>query len=45
MGGVRGLDGTPMLDIRPAMRRLQPRGDLRRPGWSSQLTAAYRAKR
>jgi tRNA-Thr(GGU) m(6)t(6)A37 methyltransferase TsaA len=43
--GLDAIDGTPVLDIKPAMREFQPRGDLRQPGWSSELMADYWAKR
>ena len=43
--GLDAIDGTPVLDIKPAMREFQPRGDLRQPDWSSELMADYWAKR
>lgn len=43
--GLDAIDGTPVLDIKPAMREFQPRGDLRQPDWSSELMAEYWAKR
>ena len=39
---VRGLDaieGTPVLDPKPYMTELAPRGETRQPAWSSQLMA------
>jgi tRNA (Thr-GGU) A37 N-methylase len=41
---VRGLDaihGTPVLDLKPAMREFLPRGELRQPAWASELMAGY----
>jgi tRNA-Thr(GGU) m(6)t(6)A37 methyltransferase TsaA len=43
--GLDAIDGTPVLDIKPAMREFQPRGALRQPAWSSELMAEYWAKR
>jgi len=41
---VRGLDaiaGTPVLDIKPVMRGFLPRGEVREPGWATELMKAY----
>lgn len=39
--GLDAIDGTPVLDIKPAMRGFEPRGDLREPEWASALMANY----
>ena len=41
---VRALDainGTPVLDIKPYMAELAPRGEVRQPAWSHELMAGY----
>ena len=41
---VRGLDaadGTPVLDLKPAMREFAPRGEVRQPVWVDELMAGY----
>jgi tRNA-Thr(GGU) m(6)t(6)A37 methyltransferase TsaA len=41
---VEGLDaaeGTPVLDIKPAMRGFLPRGELREPAWAGDLMKDY----
>lgn len=43
--GLDAIDGTPVLDIKPAMREFQPRSALRQPAWSRALMAEYWAKR
>ncbi|ANY20887.1 putative tRNA (adenine(37)-N6)-methyltransferase [Tsuneonella dongtanensis] len=39
--GLDAIDGTPVLDIKPAMRGFQPRGQLREPGWAGEIMAEY----
>ena len=39
--GLDAVDGTPVLDLKPAMREFLPRGELRQPAWASELTAGY----
>jgi tRNA-Thr(GGU) m(6)t(6)A37 methyltransferase TsaA len=39
--GLDAIDGTPVLDIKPVMAEFLPRGDLRQPGWASELMADY----
>jgi tRNA (adenine37-N6)-methyltransferase len=39
--GLDAIDGTPILDIKPVMREFLPRGEIRQPGWVSQLMAEY----
>jgi tRNA (Thr-GGU) A37 N-methylase len=36
-----GIDGTPVLDIKPVFSWTQPRGELRVPTWSEQLGENY----
>ncbi len=41
---VQGLDaihGTPVLDVKPAMRGFLPRGELREPTWATEIMARY----
>jgi tRNA (Thr-GGU) A37 N-methylase len=39
--GLDAVDGTPVLDLKPAMREFLPRGELRQPRWASELMAGY----
>ena len=39
--GLDGIDGTPVLDIKPVFRWSMPRGQLRVPAWSEQLGEHY----
>jgi tRNA (Thr-GGU) A37 N-methylase len=39
--GLDGIDGTPVLDIKPVFRWSVPRGELRVPTWSEQLGENY----
>ncbi|HEY1221911.1 MAG TPA: SAM-dependent methyltransferase [Acidimicrobiales bacterium] len=39
--GLDGIDGTPVLDIKPVFRWSMPRGELRVPAWSEQLGEQY----
>jgi tRNA (adenine37-N6)-methyltransferase len=39
--GLDGIDGTPVLDIKPVFRWSVPRGELRVPTWSEQLGEKY----
>jgi tRNA-Thr(GGU) m(6)t(6)A37 methyltransferase TsaA len=39
--GLDAVDGTPVLDLKPAMREFLPRGELRQPAWASELMAGY----
>jgi tRNA (adenine37-N6)-methyltransferase len=41
VGGLDAVDGTPVLDLKPAMREFLPRGDLRQPAWAGELMAGY----
>jgi tRNA (Thr-GGU) A37 N-methylase len=41
---VSGLDavaGTPVLDIKPYMAEFGPRGEIRQPGWSTEIMRSY----
>ncbi len=41
---VQGLDavhGAPVLDLKPVMRGFLPRGEVREPGWATELMARY----
>jgi tRNA (adenine37-N6)-methyltransferase len=39
--GLDGIDGTPVLDIKPVFRWSVPRGELRAPTWSEELGENY----
>jgi len=39
--GLDAVDGTPVLDIKPAMAEFLPRGTLRQPQWSHELMRDY----
>ncbi|MFI5036565.1 MAG: TrmO family methyltransferase [Acidimicrobiales bacterium] len=39
--GLDGIDGTPVLDIKPIYRWSGPRGDLRAPAWTEELGQQY----
>ena len=39
--GLDGIDGTPVLDIKPVFRWSVPRGELRAPTWSDDLSEHY----
>ncbi len=36
-----GIDGTPVLDIKPLMREFLPVSEVRQPGWSTELMRDY----
>ncbi|GIF14488.1 SAM-dependent methyltransferase [Actinoplanes teichomyceticus] len=41
---VSGLDavaGTPVLDIKPYMAEFGPRGEVRQPGWATEIMSSY----
>ena len=42
--GLDAIDGTPVIDLKPAMREFQPRGDLRQPAWATELMRDYWAR-
>jgi tRNA (adenine37-N6)-methyltransferase len=39
--GLDAIDGTPVLDLKPAMREFLPREALRQPEWAGQLMKDY----
>lgn len=39
--GLDAIDGTPVLDIKPFMREFVPRGNVRQPGWATELMSTY----
>ena len=39
--GLDAIDGTPVLDIKPAMAGFEPRGSIREPEWAKEIMAAY----
>jgi len=41
VSGLDAADGTPVVDIKPVMSEMLPRGEVRQPEWSKQLMARY----
>jgi len=41
VSGLDAIDGTPVLDIKPAMAGFATRGDRREPAWVTELMAEY----
>lgn len=39
--GLDAIDGTPVIDIKPAMREFLPRSELRQPQWATELMRDY----
>lgn len=39
--GLDAIDGTPVLDLKPWMAEMGPRGEVRQPAWSHELMASY----
>lgn len=39
--GLDAIDGTPVLDIKPVMKGFLPRGEIREPGWATELMQGY----
>ncbi len=39
--GLDAIDGSPVLDIKPYMRELGPRGEVLQPEWSTELMRGY----
>lgn len=39
--GLDAIDGTPVLDIKPAMKGFQPRETLREPAWAGEIMKDY----
>jgi tRNA (adenine37-N6)-methyltransferase len=39
--GLDAIEGTPVLDLKPWVRELGPRGEVRQPGWMTELMRAY----
>lgn len=39
--GLDAVDGTPVLDIKPAMSGFLPRGELREPQWAKEIMRSY----
>ena len=35
------VDGTPVIDLKPYMAEFGPRGEVRQPGWATELMAGY----
>jgi tRNA-Thr(GGU) m(6)t(6)A37 methyltransferase TsaA len=39
--GLDAVDGTPVLDLKPWVRELGPRGEVRQPAWIDELMRGY----
>jgi tRNA (Thr-GGU) A37 N-methylase len=39
--GLDAIEGTPVLDIKPHLREIGPKGPVRQPAWASELMAGY----
>ena len=39
--GLDAIDGSPVLDVKPYMAEVAPRGEVRQPEWSRELMAGY----
>jgi tRNA (Thr-GGU) A37 N-methylase len=39
--GLDAIDGTPVVDLKPAMREFLPRGPVREPAWAAELMKDY----
>ena len=39
--GLDAIDGTPVLDLKPVMQEFLPREEVKQPGWSREIMAAY----
>ncbi|MFN3492293.1 MAG: TrmO family methyltransferase, partial [Anaerolineales bacterium] len=39
--GLDAIDGTPILDIKPAMKEFLPREEIKQPEWASELMKNY----
>jgi tRNA (Thr-GGU) A37 N-methylase len=39
--GLDAIDGTPVLDVKPVMNGFLPRGEVREPGWATELMRGY----
>jgi tRNA-Thr(GGU) m(6)t(6)A37 methyltransferase TsaA len=39
--GLDAVDGTPVLDLKPWVRELGPRGEVRQPAWMDELMLGY----
>jgi len=39
--GLDAIDGTPVVDVKPYLAELGPRGEVRQPAWSRELMAGY----
>jgi len=42
--GLDAIDGTPVLDIKPVMKGLLPRGEIMEPAWANELMKDYWAR-
>jgi tRNA-Thr(GGU) m(6)t(6)A37 methyltransferase TsaA len=39
--GLDAIDATPVLDIKPVMKGFLPRGEIREPGWATEIMREY----
>ncbi|WP_328475911.1 SAM-dependent methyltransferase [Actinoplanes sp. NBC_00393] len=41
VSGLDAVEGTPVLDIKPYMTEFGPRGEVRQPGWATEIMRDY----
>jgi tRNA-Thr(GGU) m(6)t(6)A37 methyltransferase TsaA len=41
VAGLDAVDGTPVVDLKPHVRELGPRGEVRQPAWMAELMSGY----
>ena len=39
--GLDAIDGTPVVDLKPVMRGILPRGEVREPAWAAEIMKDY----
>lgn len=39
--GLDAIDGTPIIDIKPVMKELLPKGEIKQPHWATDLMKNY----
>jgi tRNA-Thr(GGU) m(6)t(6)A37 methyltransferase TsaA len=44
LGGLDAVDGSPVLDVKPWVRELGPRGEVVQPEWMTELMVGYWSK-
>jgi tRNA (Thr-GGU) A37 N-methylase len=41
VAGLDAIDGSPVLDLKPVMLGFLPRGEIREPGWATEIMREY----